>query len=116
MDKEDFFVKSQLSSNLQDVTALVNTGVFGAQVLRPFQEPAFVSLMFKLNDLLQKLDRLTHRVNFKEDIPDGDITDLVNKIRNAICHLDSGENILDKESQLKFVFGMVIGKVTAVAR
>lgn len=115
MEKVDFFVKQQIFSNLQDVTALINTGVFDAQVLRPFQEPVFVSLIIKLNDLLQKLCKLSHRVNFTEDISHGDVTDLVNKIRNAICHIDSDENILDKGSQLKFVFNMVIGKLNVIA-
>ena len=116
MDKEKNFIKSQISSNLQDIATLIDTGVFGVQILRLFQEPVFVSLILKLHDLLQKLKQLKCRVNFTDDIPNGDITDLVSKIRNAICHLDSGENILDKESQLKFVFGMIIGKVTAIAK
>jgi len=94
---------------------LINTGVFNAYVLQPFQESVFVLLTITLNDLLQKLDKLGHRVDFTEDVPQNDITDLVNKIRNAICHLDSGENIVDKERQTKFVFNVLVGRVAAVA-
>lgn len=114
MNKDDFFVKSQIQSNIEDIKTLLYTGVFNAPVLRPFQEPVFVSIILKLDDLLQKFNGLNQRINFKDDISKGDITDLVNKIRNAICHLSSGENLLDKESQLKFVFNMIIGKVNVV--
>lgn len=114
MNKDDFFIKSQIQSNIWDVKNLLNTGVFNAPVLRPFQEPAFISIILKLNDLLQKFRILHQRINFKDDISKGDITDLVSKIRNAICHLDSPENLLDKETYLKFVFNMVIGKGNAV--
>ena len=39
---------------------------------------------------------------------------LVHNIRNAICHLNSGENLLDKKSQIKFVFCMFSGKVNGI--
>jgi len=112
MDKDNFFVKSQIQSNISQVEKLLDTGVFVAEILDPFREPVFVSAILKLNDLLQKFDQLGKRINFEDDILSGDITDLINKIRNAICHLDSGENILDKESQIKFVFNSVRGKGT----
>lgn len=114
MNKDDFFVKSQIQSDIRDIKTLLNTGVFNAPVLRPFQEPVFVSIILKLDDLLQKFRILNQRINFKDDIASGDITDLVNKIRNAICHLNSDENLLDKKTQTKFVFNMLVGKVNAV--
>jgi len=115
MDKNNFFIKSQIRSNIHSIQGLLNTGVFQAPVLRSFQEPAFVSIMLKLNDLLQMYDKLGNRINFTDDISSGNITDLVNSIRNAICHLGSPENLLDKESELKFVFNMVTGKGNVVA-
>jgi len=115
MDKDNFFIKSQIQTSIREVRDLLNTGVYSAPVLRPFHEPVFVSIMLKLNDLLQKYDQLGERISFSEDIPTGDITDLVSKIRNAICHLDSGENILDKEMQIKFVFNVIFGKGKALA-
>lgn len=114
MDKDNFFIKSQIQSNIDDIKRLLDTGVFNASVLRPFQEPVFVSVILKLNDLLQKYDQLGKRINFTDDISSGDITDLVNKIRNAICHLDSGENLLDSEAQIKFVFNIIIGEGEAI--
>jgi hypothetical protein len=114
MDKDSFFIKSQISSNINNVRNLLNTGVFEAPILKQFHEPVFVSIILKLNDLLQKFDKLGNRINFNDDIDSGDITDLINKIRNAICHLDSPENLLDKKTEIKFVFNMVIGKVNAI--
>jgi len=115
MDKNDFFIKSQIEISLGDITALINTGVFNANILRPFREPVFISIILKLHDLLQKLSTLGKRINFTDDIPEGDITDLISKVRNAICHLNSPENLLDKERQIKFVFNMIIGKCNAMA-
>ena len=37
MDKDDFFVKSQIQSNIRDTKNLLHTGVFSAAVLRAFQ-------------------------------------------------------------------------------
>ncbi len=114
INKKDFFVKSQIRSDIGDVRILLSTGIFNAPVLRPFQEPVFVSIILKLDDLLQKFRILNQRINFKDDISSGDITDLVNKIRNAICHLNSDENLLDEKTQTKFVFNTLVGKVNAV--
>lgn len=110
MDKNNFFIKTQISSNINDVENLLSTGIFSTTILRPFQEPVFVSIILKLDDLLQKFRILDERVNFTDDVASGDITDLVNNIRNAVCHLSSSENILDKENQIKFVFNIAIGK------
>ena len=52
MDKDNFFIKSQIESNIRGIVQLINTGVFGADVLRVFREPVFVSISFKLNYLL----------------------------------------------------------------
>ncbi|MFA7286736.1 MAG: hypothetical protein WC052_03705 [Patescibacteria group bacterium] len=117
MDKDDFFTKDQLRSDMETIKGLLSTGVFSAPILQPFQESSFVSIALKLHDLLQKLSALGHRIRFSDDISqdDVDITDLVSKIRNAICHLNSPENLLDKKTQLKFVFTMIVGKGNAIS-
>lgn len=69
----------------------METGVFNTPVLKVFQEPVFISIILKLDDLLQKYRIIGKRIAFSEDIETGDITDLVNKIRNAICHKESDE-------------------------
>lgn len=119
MEKSDFFVKTDISSNIRNSENLLKTGVFSAEVLRSFQEPVFVSMILKLDDTLQKFNIFNKRINFKDDINIKmgvkDITDLVNKIRNAICHINSPENLLDKKTKTKFVFSMIIGKGTAIS-
>lgn len=111
LDPVAYAAKQNLESNLSRVHYLLNLGVFTAPVLRPFHEPVFVSVILKLHDLLQLLRMQNRRVDFTDDVPGGgDITDLVSKVRNAIAHTSSPENLLDKDSHLLFVFNMIAGK------
>jgi|SRR3989344_3852598 len=113
MDKNNFFIKSQIQSNIRSIAQLIDTGVFNADVLNIFREPVFVSIILKFNNLLQKFSQLENRIVFKDDISVGDIdiTELIRRVRNAIGHLDSNENMLNDESQCKFVFNVVSGKM-----
>src|SRR5205085_1874649 len=71
----------------------------------------FIALILSLHDLLQILRLREHRIVFTDDVPDGqDITDLVSKVRNAIAHPSSPENLLDKDSHLKFLFNAIYGQ------
>lgn len=110
MDKDNFFVKSQILTDFRRVNDLINTGIFSASVLSVFQEAVFTEMIIKLHDLLQKLSILQARVSFSDDINSGDITDLISKIRNAVCHMDSGEHKLKEGNQIKFTFNVVYGK------
>jgi len=59
------------------------------------REAAFIYLMIYLNDLLQTLKRLDHRIGFTDDVvikhqtERGDVTDLVKAVRNYCCHTKS---------------------------
>ncbi len=109
-------VRTNIEDHLSVVHRLLYMGVFTAPVLDPFREPVFVSLILKLHDLLQILRLQDHRVAFTDDVPDGlDITDLVSKVRNAIAHPSSPENLLHKDSYLKFVFNVIHGKGSPIA-
>ena len=111
MDKDDFFIKTQIESDLSRLIILVNTGVFDTEVLGVFQESVFTEIMIKLNDLLQKLKTLGKRLDFKEDVENAsDITDLISNIRNAVCHMNSDEHMLDTEGKIKFSFNIAHGK------
>lgn len=114
MNKNDFFIKTQVEADFGRVNELINTGVFSASVLRVFQESVFTEVMIKLNDLLQKLNLLKERVSFTDDVDSGDITDLVSNIRNAVCHMESGEHKL-KDQQIKFTFNIAYGKVNLMS-
>lgn len=115
MNKDDFFIKSQIESDFRRVAELVNTGVFSASVLRVFQEAVFTEVMIKLHDLLQKLNLLKERISFTDDIDLGDITDLVSNVRNAVCHMESGEHKLKGSQQIKFSFNIAYGKVNLMS-
>lgn len=116
MDKNDFFIKSQIEIDLRRITELVNSGTFNAPVLRIFQESVFTEVAIKLNDLLQKLSKLGKKVDFKEDVVNADdITDLVSNIRNAVCHMESGEHMLRGQSKIKFSFNIAYGKGNIVS-
>jgi len=109
MNKDDFFIKTQIESDSDRVAELIDTGVFSASVLRIFQESVFTEVIIKLNDLLQKLSLLEKRIAFKDDVDLGDITDLVSRIRNAVCHMESGEHKLEGQ-QIKFTFNIAYGR------
>jgi len=115
MNKDDFFFKTQLQQNLKRIAELINSGVFSANILSPISASVFTELMISLNDVLQKIDDLGHRINFQEDISEGDVTDLVCSVRNAVCHEDSGERFLNrtKSSTVKISFSIVVGKGTS---
>jgi len=116
MDKNNFFIKSNLENDLQRISELINSGVFNVQILRIFQESVFTEIMIKLNDLLQKLNQLNSRIDFKDDVTNAsDITELVSNIRNAVCHMESGEHLLDKEKQIRFTFNIAYGKVNLIS-
>lgn len=115
MNKDDFFTKTQLETDLRRVQELISTGVFNSPILRVFQESVFTEIIIKLWDLTQKLSSLKKRVDFKEDVSKGDITDLVRKIRYAVCHVDSGEHMLKSEQQIKLTFNIAYGKVNLVS-
>ena len=115
MKKDDFFIKSQIESDFRIVTKLLNTGVFSAPVLRVFQEAVFTEVMIKLHDLLQKLNLLEKRISFTDDVDTGDITDLVSNIRNAVCHMDSGEHKLKGNQQIKFTFNIAYGRANIMS-
>ena len=54
--QEDFLERSDIASSISSIERFLNTGVFTAEVLRDFREPAFISIIVKANDLLQKMD------------------------------------------------------------
>ncbi len=115
MNKDDFFIKTQIETDFRRVTELINTDVFSDSTLIVFREAVFTEVMIKLHDLLQKLNLLHKRVSFADDIDSGDITDLVSNIRNAVCHMDSGEHKLRGDQQIKFTFNTAYGKTTLLS-
>lgn len=66
-----------------------------------FMNSLITTLLIAVNELLQKMDALGYRVTMQEDLPvgfSGDLTDLVNDMRNAAAHISSHKNRLPNES------------------
>jgi hypothetical protein len=109
MDNTIWLHNQTIKSQLKKVIDLVNSGVFHNASLELLRESVFTEIMIHLNDLLQGLKN-SHRVNFKDDIPDDhDITDLINSVRNAVCHIQSGERKADKKNNIILSFCIVDG-------
>ena len=53
---------------------------------------ALTEILIRLDYILKALDKAGSRVTFTEDIRSGDISDLINNMRNAACHSDSCRN------------------------
>ena len=102
--KRNLLFEFQRCNELYLSQALTNDSVFTQSV--------FIEVIIRLDYLLQKLNSINNRITWPEDISNksiDDITDLVNKIRNAICHFDSKLNYIDDSN--KFVFNIACGKM-----
>ncbi len=104
-------LKRELLFEIQRCAELFNSKVFINQSV--FTQSAFIELLIRLEYILKKLDCEKHRINWAENIQTGkkikDITDLVNNLRNAACHIESKENYIEGTS-IKFVFNIFVGK------
>ena len=71
---------------------IVGSGIFTKENLRhPLMNSAVTELLICLHDLLQACKRKGVRITFDEDVAEeDDITDLVSKMRNSACHINSG--------------------------
>lgn len=80
-----------------------------------FTQSVFIEFLIRLNDILQALSHMKKRIEFTDDISGmkvKDITDLVNKLRNAACHeRTSGETQFEGNT---FIFNRIVGRVNAI--
>jgi hypothetical protein len=73
----------------------------------------FTYLMINLKDALMALDHMGERVSFRDEVGiDGDITDLVRELRNAVAHNGSVLRLFDKERELESSFNVIEGAHT----
>lgn len=83
-------------------------------------QSVFIELLIRLNDMLYVLDRSWRRVKRSDDVQmpvkqkkaeSIDITDLVFFLRNAVCHVDTDKDYIDRKgNSARFVFNRFIGK------
>ncbi|EGH74770.1 hypothetical protein [Pseudomonas syringae] len=102
---------SDIQASIYRCESIFNSGVFNtgnsAGILF---ESALTHLLINLHDLMQKARIDEKRIVFTDDIEltksIADITDLVSTCRNAVCHISSGEHLIDSG---KFTFCVVTG-------
>ena len=107
----------EIISNLQRLEVILNSPIFTSEYTHhPLKESAFIEAMICLNDLLQKAKNASNadlRISFTDDVDITkdvkDVTDLVNRIRNAVCHIPSPLHYVIPYSH-KATFGMAYGK------
>ncbi|MGI8638778.1 MAG: hypothetical protein ACR2MG_02340 [Pyrinomonadaceae bacterium] len=117
----DQLTLSDIQSDISRIESVLCTTIFALENHQhPLRQAAFTELIVCLNDLLQKAKSFGVPVTFSDDIVLTnkilDITDTVNSVRNAVCHIPSPLNLLVKneETQIKSVFGILYGKVPSV--
>jgi hypothetical protein len=93
MENQDFVRGFEMSAAYGSIRKVVESNVLN-HPSHPLFEAGVTSLFINLNDLLQKAKAAERRITFTEDVlvpgeEDADVTDLINKARNAACHLTS---------------------------
>ena len=89
------------NSDIERIVELLRCGIFEKQNSGSvvFQS-AFIELMICLRDLLFKCEKYAERITFSDDILTStsvtDVTDAVTAVRNACCHIQSGERVADE--------------------
>ena len=101
-----------IQTSIRKCQEIFNSGIFSSSgISNPLFEPAVVTLLINLNDLLGKSNKDEMRVAFDEHVERTekikDVTDLVRECRNAACHIGSGEHLF--EGLGKFTFNVVSG-------
>lgn len=101
-----------IQTSIRKCQEIFNSGIFSSSgISNPLFEPAVVTLLINLNDLLGKSNKDEMRVAFDESVEltekIKDVTDLVRECRNAACHIGSGEHLF--EGLGKFTFNVVSG-------
>ena len=122
----DPIVISDIQSDIERIERILGTYIFYLENRKhPLRFAAFTELMVCLNDLLQKAKDLGVPVSFDDDVQQNiktkggatpNITDLVNALRNAICHISSPLNLIPNEigATIKQVFFVGYGKFEPV--
>jgi hypothetical protein len=66
------------------------------------REAGFTYLIIRLRDALGGLHELDRRIAFRDEVAEGDVTDLVVKMRGAACHLGSSSRTFSWDITLGF--------------
>ncbi len=110
----DIFTMLDIDNGIRRIEAVLATDIFTQKHDKhPLATAAITEVMICLNDLLQKTKKFGFPVTFTEDVvivgTVKDITDLVNDVRNTLCHIPSKTRFL--EENLKVGKVVLYGKV-----
>lgn len=61
---------------------------------------ALTYCLVHLNDVLGGLSKMGHRISFTDDTDKGDVTDLVNYMRNLTCHFGSASRVIGNNNRI----------------
>lgn len=76
-------------SAIEKVHSILKVNIFSANP-NWLSEASFTLMIIHLKDVCQLLARCGYRISAAEDLPEGkDLTDHINDVRNAVCHIGS---------------------------
>lgn len=118
MDKQmSHFEQVTVWMEIQRVNQLLACGIFtGPHLTHALCRGAFVECLIALRDLIGKANKYATPIAFTDDVTvDGDVTDvgsLIKYVRDALCHPDSPNHLVDDLT--KATFNAFAGKGFAV--
>lgn len=107
------FIASEILFDVTRFSELSKSEIFNNISQRnPFLFSVIIEMLIRLRDLMFKSDKVVGtRVNFKDDViitdTVKDITDLIKYAQDAVCHIESNNNIMDEHvySSLSIIRG-----------
>ena len=110
----DALSKSEIEGNLNRIDAILETNIFAKENRKqPLVKSAFIELLICLCDLMYKAEKYASRISFDEDVVKtdkiNDVTDVVEYLRDALCHLDSDNHYLEQDDK-NATFNIIYGK------
>ncbi|BAK97381.1 hypothetical protein OBV_01830 [Oscillibacter valericigenes Sjm18-20] len=91
----DIYTEAEIRSDISRIEILFRTNIFdSANINNPLSFAAFIETVIILRDLVKKCEIEGHkRIDFTDDIIISskihDVTDLIEFVRNAVCHINS---------------------------
>lgn len=116
MNTLDFSTKAIIESSIERIEEILTTGVLVQPTAQNhiFHNSAFIELLILLRDLMYKTESYATRVSFTYDVLLGaqvkDVTDLIKYMRDALCHRESNNHVLDKTRGWTVTFCSIRGK------
>lgn len=104
---------TEILMDVYRIRDILKTNIFAPEnASHPLKQSAFTELIIRLHDLLQKCCNSKVPVRFTDDVdimPEvNDVTNLVAKIRSAVCHITSKTHQIFEDGG-KFTFNTIYG-------